>query len=232
MSSAQRRIGSEDASQQGFTLVEVLAAIAIGMVLALAVTGVITSTLNVVADAELAAASGGLAQRALTGFSTTAREATVVFSASPTTLGYSYQSGGKCQLHWYLLTHDPKNVGRLSLIHFFQSRQTATTTAGCGYALDDILASTSYSTLSANRTELTDLSPTSRFTFYTSSGQVALVPGDTGFTVSAATPLCLLGGVALNLDTRVVTRNKTTTSSEYAFAAFQNNVRGLGCGVL
>lgn len=213
-------------SAEGFTMTEVLASVAISIVLSVAVTAIILSTLNLVTDAELAAGTGAKAQKVLTSFTATAREASKISAASQTVLTFSYRAKSSCELHTYRFEGDPTNVGRLRL-HHQVTAVSLPTGAKCS-AVDALLLGGTLS-VTADRYEIDDLASTSRFTYYATTGQQVFVPGDPGYSVSSTTAPCLLGSVAMNLDVRNVGRNSTTTTSEVGYAAFRNNTRGLGC---
>lgn len=213
-------------SADGFTMTEVLASVAISIVLSVAVTAIILSTLNLVTDSELAAGTGAKAQKVLMSFTSTAREASKISAASTVNLTFSYRAKSSCELHEYSFEGDPVNVGRLRLRH--QVTAVSLPTGAKCSAVDTLLLGGTISP-TTDRYEIDDLASTSRFTYFATTGQQVLVPGDAGYNVNGTTALCLLGSVAMNLDVRNVGRNASTTSSEVGYAAFRNNTRGLGC---
>jgi prepilin-type N-terminal cleavage/methylation domain-containing protein len=215
-------------SAAGFTMVEVLTAVSISLVLALSVTAVVTSTLNVVADTELAATTGARSQKVISQFTSLAREASRIAAVSPTQISFSYRGSGQCELHTYRFEADPNNAGRLQLRH-----RTAALTVPYGSpcsSVDTKLLSTGAAS-NGNVVELSDLATTSRFTYFATTGQQALTPGDTGFSTATAIAPCMLGSTSITLGVRAVSRNKTSTATESGQAAFMNNLRGVGCGL-
>lgn len=222
-----RFTASRSARQHGFTLPEVLSAMAISMVVGATVTTVVMSTLSMMADTELNATGNRQHQQVLETFSTVASDAAQVQIATPTQLRVLYRTKDSCQMHNFQIQVDENDPSRLQLDQAVSSISLEPGVT-CASVADAFLSG--QVAVGATKTLLKDLGTGTRFTYYGATGQQVAVPGDANYNNDEYTPECLLSSVSLTLDTRIVTGDGTdNTSVEQSLVAFRNNLRGLGC---
>lgn len=211
---------------KGFSMIEVLGAIAITMLLASTLTLVVASTTQMLAEVEQQSLQGLKNQQVLSDFTTNSREAINIVSATTTELKYTVRAQNTCELHHYQFLADPSNSGQMLL-----NRKITAVSIAAGIPCSSVEGPLISGTIApqTNRVEINNLNSGSKFAFYSKTGQKALVSGDVGYDSAKAPVLCQLGSVAMTLDTKVTNRNKTKNSVEVVRAAFRNNTRGLSC---
>jgi prepilin-type N-terminal cleavage/methylation domain-containing protein len=227
MSLRSRFTAARDARQRGFTLPEVLSAMAIAMVVGATVTTVVMSTLSMMADTELTATGNRKTQQALEAFAHVARDAAQVEIATPNQLRVLYRTKDACQMQDFQILVDQNDGSRLRID---QSVASITLDPGvsCASVAQAFLGG--QVSIGASKTILKDLGSGTRFTYYGPTGQQIAVPGDEGYNNDEYTPECLLASVSLTVESRVVTGNNSNDSNiEKSLVAFRNNQRGLGC---
>ena len=213
-------------NDKGFSMVELIAAAAMSVTLAAAVTGVIGGTMTIVADSEMTAISGGKAQKALTNFTTTAREAATIFTTTSVQLTFSYRAETACELHDYQLLDDASHKGRKLLQHKITALEVPEGVR-CP-AVGQLLTGGNIAP-KMTKVEIDNIEATSNFKYFATTGQQVLVPGDKNYVGNISILKCMLGSVTLTLDVPIVTKKAEQVSSEQGHAAFRNNTRGLGC---
>lgn len=212
----------QESEEGGFTLVEVVMSVMLSVILAAAVAAVIVGSLNITTDIQISALNGAQATRILDNFSTTAREAAKVTTATTTELTYTYLDGSQCELHDYQIVTTGSTAKLVHTIHTVNLTSTQT----CADVQAELLAGSGTVT---TRTEIQNLATNSQFSYYDTTGAQTLVSGNSGFTT--AIPLCNIGSVALTLNVAQVTKDTSgnTINSETTQVAFRNNTRGLTC---
>lgn len=211
---------------KGFSLIELLGAIAITMLLASSLTLIVASTTQMLAEVEQQSLQGLETQQILTDFTVNTREASTIITATTTELKYTYRGQNTCELHYYQFLSDPNHAGQMLL----NQKITAVNVAAgipC-ISVESTLISGAIAP-QTNRVEIDDLNSASKFSYFSSTGQTALVSGDVGYNSANAPTLCQLGSVTMTLDKSITYRNKTRSSVELVRAAFRNNTRGLSC---
>jgi hypothetical protein len=213
-------------SEEGFTLTEIAVAAMLSAALGTAVTALITSTITLVGKIESNATSYATTQKVLDNFETLARDALKVKSVSPMSIFFTYQRGTKCELHYYLLYPDSTGIG-MKLTHSITEIALSNNT-NC----NNIDASLSAGALASPTvtTELDNLGPSTRFSYYSATGQQVLVPGDPAYDPTAFIPICQLGGVDFTIENSLsATGSAASTSVEDVRVAFRSNVMGVSC---
>lgn len=227
MSLKSRLSAAREASEGGFSLPEVLSAMAIALVVGATVTSVVMSTLSLMADTEMTSTGSRKTQKVLNTFSQIARDAEVVEMATPGQLRVLYRTKDACQMQDFQIKVDKNDSSRLRIDQSVASL-ALTSDVTCASVAPAFLNGTV--ALSEPTTLLGDLSAGTRFTYYGPTGQQILVPGDEGYDNDNYTAECELSAVSLTLQTRLVTGNKPNDSStEKTLVSFRNNQRGLGC---
>jgi prepilin-type N-terminal cleavage/methylation domain-containing protein len=204
----------------GFTMIEVIAAAAITATLAAAVMLVVTGSLRFLASSELVTGSQTKAQYVLSQFAGDAREG-LLETATTTTMTFTTRGKGQCDRHTYTLEADASDATRRQLTHTVSS-------ASVPYGASCAVLTTFPINVSntATTVRVADLDSTSTFRYFDLAGNEL---SDATMTSLGADLICAIGGAELALDLRVVTQDKTITSTETGFAAMRNTARGLTC---
>lgn len=212
--------------QKGFTVIELVAALAITSLLGIAVVTVIIGVLESNGKTQINAATTVQAQHVLMAFERNAKQAEELISASRHGLQFFYRADNRCELHTYQFVPDSENPKKLALFHSIQSGFVPGT-VDCSMLKDNIL--TSGSGAITTRTELSSLGANSRFVYYAENGDVAPRPGYAEFQVNDQVVPCKIAAVEIVLETTAIAGDSTYENEDAIKTSIQSGAKGVAC---
>jgi Tfp pilus assembly protein PilW len=212
--------------QRGFTIVELVSAMAITMILSTAVVAVILGTLNSTGRSQLNAVVQTQVQIALNYFVINTRDAEKLYIADKNNIMFSFRNDNRCELHKYSFVPDEENLGSVALAHNVSS-VFVPGTVSCS-SVEEKLLSGSDSALT-NNIDLKNLDPSSSFTFFSESTRSIVTPDSSGFNLSQQSPLCKITSVSINVRSYSKTKDVSNLIDNTMSVRLSNNALGLSC---
>jgi Tfp pilus assembly protein PilE len=212
--------------QRGFTIVELVSALAITMILSTAVVAVILGTLNSTGRSQLNAVVQTKVQVALNYFVLNARGAEKLYIADTNNIMFSLRNSNKCELHKYYFAPDESNIGSVALMHTVSS-VLVPGTVPCVSVESNLLSGVG--TSDTNTRALDSLAPDSSFTFFSESARSIITPDNSGFNLSQQSPLCKITSVSINVQSYSKTRDNSNLIDNTMNVRLSNNALGLSC---
>lgn len=218
-----KRLASQ---QSGFTIIELVAALAITALLGIAVVTVIIGVLETNGKTQINAATTVKAQHVLIAFERNAKQAEELISASKQGMQFFYRADNRCELHTYQFVPDPENARKLALFHSIRSGFVPGT-VDCSMLKDNIL--TSGEGAVTNRVELSSLGTNSRFVYYAENGDVAPRPGYAEFQINDQVASCKIAAVEIILETTSIAGDSTYINEDSIKTSIQSGAKGVAC---
>lgn len=212
--------------QNGFTLIEVVAALAITTVLGIAVVTVIIGVLESNGKTQINAATTVKAQHVLMAFERNTKQAEELVSASKHGIQFFYRADNRCELHTYQFVPDAETPKKLSLYHSVRSGFVPGT-VDCSTLKDNILANSAGAL--TERTELTNIGPGSRFIFYAENGDSTPRPGYAEFRLADQVPPCKIAAIEIVLETTSLSGDTTYLNEDSIKTSIQSGAKGVAC---
>lgn len=211
-------------SHEGFTVAEILVAMAVAVVLGAIVFAVVAGTMQISASTETRAAVQAQASEVLKDFTNTVDYTESVITATRSVLVVETRDETMCHRHEYRFMEDLTNLGKLSLTYTRSS-------VGVPIESDCTLVRSSLNGGLGAFTfvyAVSDLSPDSGFTYYDLAGARSYRPGDSNFSPSTAVNPCFLGRVSMTLTRQAQTREGDINIEDIATALLRGNTRAVG----
>lgn len=213
-------------NSKGFTLVELVSALAISLVISIAVVTVILGTLDSTGKSQLNTASQAKIQTALNNFTINARNAEEVYVADKNTLMFTYRMENRCELHKYKFVPDSRNPGYLALQHSIAS-VFIPGNVSCSELEESLLAETNAAL--TERVEINRLGVNSGFTYYAETGKSLIRPESSLFDPSDQTPLCKITSANITIFSYALSEESEAIVNNTTSIRFNNNSLGLTC---
>lgn len=211
--------------QGGFTLTEVLVAVAVSVTLGAIVFALVAGTMAVSAKTETRAAQQNKASTVLTDITDVVDATDTVITATRSVLMVDTRTSDRCVRHEFRLTPDPMNLGRLAM-QYTRIHVGLPTTADCDLVRDSLDAGGGTFEFVY---EVSNLHPASGFTYYDTTGARAWRPGEANFSPSTAVHPCYLGRVNIHLIHDTITRDGAPTqTNDIASGLLRGNITGTG----
>lgn len=214
------------AAQQGFTIVELVAALAITSLLGIAIISVIIGVLESNGKTQINAATTVRAQHVLTSFETDIKQAEEVIAADRHSVMFFYRANNRCELHTYKLVPDPQTEDKIALFHSIRSGFVPGT-VDCSTLKTNIL--TSETPALTERIELRNLGLGTRFYYFAENGDFAPRPGDPEFRISDQISSCRISAVQLVLQTTALSGDTTVSNENTIKTSIQSGAKGVAC---
>lgn len=211
-------------ASEGFTVAEVLVAMAVAVVLGSIVFAVVAGTMQISASTETRAAMQARASEVLKDFTNTVDYTESVVTATRSVLVVETRDETLCHRHEYRFMEDLANPGKLSFT-YTRTSVGVPIEADCTVvrsALDGGLGAFTFGYA------VSDLSPDSGFSYYDLTGARAYRPGDSNFSTSTAVNPCFLGRVSMTLTRQAQTREGVVNIEDIATALLRGNIRAVG----
>lgn len=213
-------------NQRGFTLIELISAMAITLILSIAVITVILGTLNSTGRTQLNAAIQSKVQTSVNSFVLNIRDAEKLYIADKNTVMFSYRTSNKCELHKYSFTPDPTDSTALALQHEISS-VFVPGTVSCNSVETTLL--TKNNTANTVRNEIDRVEVGSGFTYYSEAARAVITSESAGFNFAQQTPLCRITSVSITILTAASTAESENIVENTVNVRLSNNALGLGC---
>lgn len=211
-------------SPSGFTVAEILVAMAVAVVLGGIVFAVVAGTMQISASTETRAAMQAQSSEVLKDFTDTVDYTETVITATRSVLIVETREQSLCHRHEYRFMADPNNLGKLSLT-YTRISVGVPVEANCTLVYDSLDGGLGDFKFAY---ELPNLSPNSGFAYYDLAGSRSYRPGEANFTTSNAIHPCLLGRVDVTLEKTAETREGPVAISDTATAHLRGNTRSTG----
>lgn len=213
-------------NNKGFTIVELVSALAISMVISIAVVTVVLGTLDSTGKSQLNTAGQAKNQTSLNNFTINARNAEKLYVADKNILMFTYRMENRCELHEYKFTPDPINQGYLALKHSISS-VFVPGNVSCS-ELEKALLSKANSAVT-ERYEISRVGVNSGFSYYSEAGRKLLRPESSLFDAAAQTPLCKITSASLTIFSYALSEESEAIVNNTTSIRFNNNALGLTC---
>jgi type II secretory pathway pseudopilin PulG len=210
----------------GFTILELLSAMAISLILSIAVITVVMGTLNSTGRSQLNAAVQSKVQTALNSFVLNVRDSEKVYVADRNTFMFSYRTNNKCEMHTYYFIPDPQDSTSIALQHDISS-VFVPGTVSCSSVEETLL--TKNNTANTSRIEVDKVKVGSGFTYYSEAARAIISPESAGFIISRQTPLCKITTIGITVLTSASTPSSSNTIDNTVNVRLSNNALGLAC---
>jgi len=208
----------------GFTVTEVMVAMAVSITLGSIVFAVVAGTMRVSATTETRAAAQAHSATVLDDFTNTVDYTDYVSTATASVLTVETRDATRCYRHTYRFAADPINLGKLELT-YDRSSVGVPITGDCSLVADALDGGMGgYAFVYA----IGNLAPSSGFRYFDLSGARTYRPGEPNFSTLTAVHPCSLGRVEMVLDKTLITPEDTRTITDAAVAHFRGNTRGTG----
>lgn len=208
----------------GFSMVELVFALAMSAVLGLVAAGIVIWTINIAARTQANQVQSAQSAQILSNFENTVRDSDSIVSATANTFSYIFQRFGNCEYHTYTF------VTSGSTLNLSHTVQAVTLSAGqlCLNVTSGLIAGTIGS--STNSTDATNLDPTSGFQYFSLDGQRSYRSGETLYVASSALAVCQIGSATMNLVTSQQNIARASVAkTETVTAGIRANSFGLTC---
>lgn len=213
-------------NNKGFTLVELVSALAITMVISIAVVTVILGTLDSTGKNQLNTTLQAKIQTSLNNFTINSRNAEKVYIADKSTLTFTYRMENRCELHTYKIVPDEINTGYSALIHKISS-VFVPGNVPCEQLEASLLSGTN--TASTERIEINRIGNNSGFTFFSEAGQAIPRPGSLAFDPLQQLPTCKITSANLTIFSYALSEESEAIVNNTTSIRFNNNALGLTC---
>lgn len=217
---------SHASRQGGFTIVELVSAMAITLILSTAVIAVILGTLNSTGRSQLNAVVQTQVQIALNYFVINARDAERLYIADKNNIMFSFRNDNRCEMHKYSFVPDESNMGSVALARKVSS-VSVPGTVSCDTAKDRLLAGAA--SLKTDTIELKNLDPESSFAFFSEATRSVVTPDNIDFSVAQQSPLCKITSVSINVRSYSKTQEVSSLVNNTVNVRLSNNALGLSC---
>lgn len=210
----------------GFTIIELVAAVAITTLLGIAIISVIIGVLDSNGKTQINAATTVKAQHALTNFEQNVKQAEEIVSASKHSVQFFYRANNRCEFHTYQFAPDQNLPQKLSLVHTIRSGFVPGT-VDCS-ALSDSILSRSIGVLT-ERIELENLGAGSRFFYYGDNSAQIPRPGDADFRIRDQVNPCQITAIQIMTRTTAIAGDSTYENEDSVWSSIQANAKGVSC---
>lgn len=219
-------VGLKKTGSLGFTLVELISAMAITLILSIAVITVVLGSLNSTGKSQLNAAMQTKVQTALNSFVINTRESEKLYVADKQTIMFSYRTSNKCELHRYSFVPDINNNTKLALQHEINS-VFVPGTVDCDAVEETLLLKNN--TANTLRVEIDRVEQGSGFTFYSEAARSVITPESSGFSLEQQSPLCKITSVSISVLTNATSGDNESAVNNAMNVRLSNNALGLSC---
>lgn len=212
--------------EQGFTIVELVAALAITALLGIAIISVIIGVLESTGKTQINAAMTVRAQHVLTSFETDIKQAEEIVAADRHSLMFFYRANNRCELHLYKFVPDDETENKLALFHSVRSGFVPGT-VDCSTLKTNIL--TSDTPALTEQVELKNLGLGSRFYYFAENGDFAPRPGDPEFRLADQISPCRVSAVQIVMETTAIAGDTTVLNENTMKSSVQSGAKGVAC---
>lgn len=210
----------------GFTVVELVSALAISMIISIAVVTVVLGTLESTGKSQLNTATQAKIQVALNNFTINARNAENLYVADKHTLMFTYRMQNRCELHTYKFEPDIINPGYLALKHDISSAFVPGNVP-CSDLKEALISSSN--TANTERTEIHRINVNSGFGYFSEAGQAINRPDSILFNAENQNPLCQITSTNLTILSYALSEESEALVNNTTSVRFTNNALGLSC---
>jgi type II secretory pathway pseudopilin PulG len=212
--------------QQGFTIIELVAALAITALLGIAIVSVIIGVLESNGKTQINAATTVRAQHVLTAFETDIKQAEEIVAADKHSVMFFYRADNRCELHLYKFIPDDQTENKLALFHTIRSGFVPGT-VDCSTLKTNIL--TSDTPALTEQVELRNIGLNSRFYYFAENGDFAPRPGDPEFRLVDQISPCRISAVQMVLQTTAIAGDSTVLNENTIKTSVQSGAKGVAC---
>jgi hypothetical protein len=210
----------------GFTVVELVSALAISMIISIAVVTVILGTLESTGKSQLNTATQAKVQVALNNFTINARNAETVYIADKHTLMFTYRMENRCELHTYKFAPDAINPGYLAFVHQISSAFVPGNVP-CSELKSALIQKAN--TANTDRIEINRVNINSGFKYFSEAGQGIERPDSRLFDITTQNPLCKITSTNVTILSYALSEESEALVNNTTSVRFTNNSLGLSC---